>query len=80
MGQCSSDADCIVNDEYGGGLECVDANSTFIEEHHLPQGTKVCLWKKWHGRDTRAKCQGEHVWYGDHLGSHDGGGRKSSAK
>ena len=36
--------------------------------------------KKWHGKDTRAKCQGEYVWYGDHLGSHDGGGRKSSAK
>ena len=29
MGQCSSDADCAVNEEYGGGLECVKADEIF---------------------------------------------------
>ena len=103
MGQCSSDADCAVNEEYGGGLECVSANekfrtcivneenvdqgvdcvtadATFTTEHHLKPETMICMWKKWHGEETRARCQGKHVWYGDHLGSTDGGGRKSNAK
>ena len=104
MGQCGSDADCAVNEEYGGGLECVAANetmrtcilnvenlvegvdcvtadATFATEHHLKPESKVCMWKKWHNTDTRAKCRGKHVWYGDHLGQHCGGcGRKSNAK
>ena len=76
MGGCTGDADCIQDTEYGQGLECTEANSTFLTEHRLPAGTKVCLWKKWHGLEHRDKCQGELVWYGAHLSSdgNSGGG------